>query len=54
MIQLYLEYNPQPPFNCGSPELAGPELTAKAKEQLKAAIANREKVIAEVSARQRA
>ncbi|MBI1210622.1 MAG: DJ-1/PfpI family protein [Alphaproteobacteria bacterium] len=54
MIQLYLEYNPQPPFNCGSPEAAGPELTAKAKEQLKAAVARRESVINEVSARQKA
>ena len=54
LIQLYLEYNPQPPFNTGSPETAGPELTAKAKAQLQASIANREKVIAEVSARQKA
>jgi cyclohexyl-isocyanide hydratase len=54
MIQLYLEYNPQPPFNCGSPETAGPELVAKAKAQLTAAIARRETVISEVSARQKA
>jgi cyclohexyl-isocyanide hydratase len=53
LIQLYLEYNPQPPFNCGSPEAAGPELTAKAKALLQASIANREKVIEEVSARQK-
>jgi cyclohexyl-isocyanide hydratase len=54
MIQLYLEYNPQPPFNAGSPESAGPELTAKAKALLQTAIANREKVINEVAARQKA
>ena len=28
--QLMMEYDPQPPFNTGSPELAGPELTAMA------------------------
>ena len=27
LIQLGLEYNPTPPFNCGAPEQAGPELT---------------------------
>jgi cyclohexyl-isocyanide hydratase len=27
LIQLGLEYNPVPPFNCGSPEQAAPELT---------------------------
>jgi cyclohexyl-isocyanide hydratase len=53
MIQLYLEYNPQPPFDAGSPERAGSELVARAKKQLRTAIANREKVISEVSARQR-
>jgi hypothetical protein len=25
-IQLALEYDPRPPFDCGSPEKAGPEL----------------------------
>ena len=27
-IQLGIEYDPQPPFDCGSPEKAGPELVA--------------------------
>jgi len=27
-IQLGIEYDPQPPFDCGSPEKAGPGLTA--------------------------
>jgi cyclohexyl-isocyanide hydratase len=53
-IQLYLEYNPQPPFDCGSPEKAGPEMVAKARKSLEAMIAQREKVINEVAARQRA
>lgn len=31
MIQLVLEYDPQPPFDCGSPEKAGPERVARAR-----------------------
>ena len=54
LIQLYLEYNPQPPFDAGSPERAGPELTAKAKKLLEAAVAQREKAIADAVARQKA
>jgi transcriptional regulator GlxA family with amidase domain len=27
-IQLAIEYDPQPPFDCGSPEKAGPEIVA--------------------------
>lgn len=29
MIQLALEYDPQPPFDCGTPEKAGPERVAR-------------------------
>lgn len=28
-LQLAFEYDPQPPFDCGSPEVAGPELVAR-------------------------
>lgn len=28
-IQLFVEYNPAPPFDAGSPESAGPEITAR-------------------------
>ena len=31
MIQLVLEYDPQPPFDCGSPEKAGAERVARAR-----------------------
>lgn len=31
MIQLGLEYDPQPPFDCGSPEKAGAERVARAR-----------------------
>ncbi|KAF2989281.1 DJ-1/PfpI family protein (plasmid) [Methylocystis sp. MJC1] len=33
--QLLIEYNPKPPFNAGSPEAAGPELTAFAASLVK-------------------
>jgi len=54
MIQLHLEYNPQPPFNAGSPETAGPELTAKAKKLFEESLKQREQQINEAAARQRA
>jgi transcriptional regulator GlxA family with amidase domain len=36
-IQLAMEYDPQPPFDCGSPEKAGPDLTRATTERLLAA-----------------
>lgn len=33
-IQLGFEYDPQPPFDCGSPEKAGPERVARMRQQL--------------------
>lgn len=33
MLQLMLEYDPQPPFQAGSPEGAGPELTARVRQR---------------------
>lgn len=33
-VQLQLEYAPQPPFNCGRPELAGEGLVAQARARL--------------------
>jgi cyclohexyl-isocyanide hydratase len=32
MLQLAFEYDPQPPFDCGSPESAGPALVARLRE----------------------
>ena len=31
MTQLAMEYDPKPPFDAGSPEAAGPEVTALAR-----------------------
>ncbi len=53
-MQLFFEYNPQPPFDCGSPETAGAERVAKAKQALAGVLAEREKAINDVAARQRA
>ena len=34
-LELTLEYNPEPPFKCGSPELAGPEMEAAVRSRIK-------------------
>lgn len=36
-VQLAIEYDPEPPFDAGSPEKAGPEITALVREALAAA-----------------
>ena len=36
-IQLFVEYDPKPPFNAGTPETAGPDLTAKVRRSFEAA-----------------
>ena len=38
MTQLMMEYDPQPPFNSGSPSAAGPELTGMAKGMIQSEI----------------
>jgi cyclohexyl-isocyanide hydratase len=40
-IQLALEYNPKPPFNSGSPEGAGPEAAAAARQRAAAMLSER-------------
>ncbi|WP_342753593.1 DJ-1/PfpI family protein [Pantoea sp. MBD-2R] len=40
-IQLQMEYDPAPPFACGSPRVAPAELTAQARQQSAAFIAKR-------------
>ena len=50
-LQLGFEYNPQPPFDCGSPERAGPELTALAKKRLEGIMSEREIANAQAAAR---
>lgn len=50
-IQLGIEYNPQPPFNAGSPEGAGPELTGKARTAAAQRQAEREAAVKQAAAR---
>jgi cyclohexyl-isocyanide hydratase len=50
MIQLFLEYDPQAPFDCGSPEKAGPERVAKAREMMARLLAERQKTTAAAAA----
>jgi cyclohexyl-isocyanide hydratase len=50
-VQLGLEYDPQPPFQSGSPEKAGPERTAKVRAQVEQMIARRQKANAAAAAR---
>jgi len=45
MIQLGLEYDPQPPFDCGSPDKAGPERVARARQAQSARIPAMEEYI---------
>jgi cyclohexyl-isocyanide hydratase len=40
-IQLALEYDPQPPFDSGSPEKAGPERVARLKERIQGMLQKR-------------
>ena len=50
-IQLVLEYDPQPPFDSGSPEKAGAERVKRIRERLAPLLESRRKVNAEAAAR---
>src|SRR5262245_41265347 len=50
-IQLGLEYDPQPPFDSGSPEKAGPERVQRLRERLAPLLQTRAKANAEAAAR---
>jgi cyclohexyl-isocyanide hydratase len=52
-MQLGFEYDPQPPFDCGSPERAGPERVAIAKKALEGLLTAREIAFAEAAAKLR-
>jgi len=51
-IQLFLEYDPQPPFSCGSPAQAGPELTAEVRALSSATRAERDAAMLVAARRQ--
>ena len=50
-IQLVLEYDPQPPFDCGSPEKAGAERVTRLKERISAMLESRQKANTTAAAR---
>ena len=50
-IQLVLEYDPQPPFDSGSPEKAGAERVKRIRERLAPLLESRRKANAEAAAR---
>ncbi len=50
-IQLVLEYDPQPPFDSGSPEKAGPERVKRLRERMSGMLDTRRKANAEAAAR---
>jgi cyclohexyl-isocyanide hydratase len=50
-IQLVLEYDPQPPFDSGSPEKAGAERVKRIRERLAHLLESRRKANAEAAAR---
>ncbi|MCW5733222.1 MAG: DJ-1/PfpI family protein [Enhydrobacter sp.] len=50
-VQLALEYDPQPPFQSGSPEKAGAECTARVRAQMETMIARRQEANARAAAR---
>jgi cyclohexyl-isocyanide hydratase len=48
-IQLYMEYNPEPPFNSGSPDSAPPAVLAAFNEMAKGMLTRRKEVTLRVS-----
>ena len=50
-IQLYLQYAPEPPFNCGNPETASPEVLQCAHEAIQGLIKERSAIVQRVSQR---
>jgi cyclohexyl-isocyanide hydratase len=50
-IQLGIEYDPQPPFDAGSPERAGPELVARARAAAASRQVERQKAVEAAAAK---
>ncbi len=51
LIQLFMEYNPSPPFDAGSPETASPELLAHYREIMKQPLDARRLAVEKAAAR---
>jgi len=50
-LQLNIEYDPQPPFHAGSPETAGPEVTAMMRDAYRPFVAAMDQVLPRVRGR---
>jgi len=50
-VQLAIEYAPAPPFNCGRPDLARPDILALARERLNASRVERDEAVRRAAAR---
>ncbi len=53
MIQLFLEYNPKPPFEAGSPDAAAPDLVARYAETMAGPLEARRQAVEQAAARRR-
>lgn len=53
MIQLFLEYNPKPPFEAGSPDAAAPDLVARYAETMAGSLEARRQAVEQAAARRR-
>jgi len=51
LIQLSLEYDPAPPFDCGSPEGAGEERVARFRREIQPAYEKRQTLVEEAASR---
>jgi cyclohexyl-isocyanide hydratase len=51
MIQLYMAYAPEPPFNSGTPETAPPAILEQARQSVQALTQQREATARRVAAR---
>ncbi len=51
MIQLYTQYAPEPPFNCGTPESAAPELVRAVQSHLREVLEARRAIVKRVVAK---
>ncbi|WP_339735175.1 DJ-1/PfpI family protein [uncultured Gimesia sp.] len=50
-IQLAIQYTPEPPFNCGSPETAPPKILAAVQEKTSSLTAKREETAKRIAAK---
>jgi cyclohexyl-isocyanide hydratase len=51
LIQLYTQYAPEPPFNCGTPESAPPELVQTVQCHLREVLETRQAIVKRVAAK---